>query len=131
MFLVFEQYKQFSNFFNIDGPNFNFLFYWYCFLCFSKTKKREYSTVKLPQELQNTVSNIPRCKESLLNVLLFFLLLQIKQIQIYFVGKRSTELQTDGVELLQGARLVPGQGSYLPWLLVWDSSFQQASPTHP
>lgn len=66
----------------------------------------------------------------MLNVLLFFFLLQIKQIQIYFVGKRSTELQTDG-ELLQGARLVPGQGSYLPWLLVWDSSFQQGSPTHP
>lgn len=33
--------------------------------------------------------------------------------------------------LQQGARLVPGQDSYLPCLPVWDSSLQQASPTHP
>lgn len=33
--------------------------------------------------------------------------------------------------LQQGARLVPGQDSYLPCLPVWDSSFQQPSPTHP
>lgn len=130
MYLIFEQYKQCCNLFDIYVPNFNYvLAFLKISLAFLETTHENIpKSIRPTKRIEKYWLKLPKIQNATVECPTVLLPSPNKYKSISWANK---VLSFKRMGLQQGARLVPGQDSYLPCLHVWDSSFQQASPTHP